>query len=142
MRRCLWFLAVIILVFSLFSACVQKQNVGKTISYNHPAVCSFSKLPKVCSFDDGNFIFEYKISQGKTADEYIIDGTFICMKWPNLDVYNSMFWLILANNGVSIDEIAFRPKGGDLKFGVPFRRSFKSSTFDAVYITYRARVTD
>jgi hypothetical protein len=143
MKRYLWlFIPVIGLFLSLFTACVQKPMVGKSVNYNNPTICSFSILPKVCLIEVGMFVFEFQISEGNTSEEYMIDGSFVCELWPNLDVGNSMFWLILINNGTTIDQIAFRPKGGNLTSGVPFSKSFKCPSFDAVAITYKARVTE
>ena len=134
----------LMLALFLLACSTPKAFVGKTISYNHPALCTCYNIPETCTTKLGNFLFEIAKSEGDNSGEYVINGN---ANWNSgatprrIDTTESRFFLLLAEKGVIIDNIFLPTTGYDLR-RLPFKKTSKSQPFDAVVITYRIRVVD
>ena len=143
MRRISMFLAITVLCAGLTSGC-GKKYVGETVNYNWEGWCVYSEGhnsgEKHCTVPSGGLIFDFTIAKGEVEHEYIIEGYLDptqgdVKSWDRMIPEKSRFNMIVANDGVIIDNVSFRPMSayGGLSSRMPFAIQYNSPEgFDAV----------
>jgi hypothetical protein len=102
-------------------------------------------MQKTCIQNTTYFIFEFTVSKDESGGKCTISGTMDGSKgstksWSTIMHNKSQFRILLANNGVIVDNIPFRPRGDRLTGKIPFKVSFSSQPFNAVFIYYKFSV--
>ena len=136
-------LAMMALCVGLISGCT-KRYVGKPVNYNWEGWCVYTANDnngeKHCRVPSGALIFDLTITKSDVQHEYIIDG-FVdptqgaVKSWDRMVGEKSRFNMVVANDGVIVDNVSFRPRTayGGLGSKMPFTIKYTSAEgFDAV----------
>ena len=130
---------ITLLCLSIMISC-GKRYVGYKIDHSSPAWCQYANGEKRYTKDIGGLVFDFSIKEGQGDGEYIIDG-FIdptqgkVKSWDRMIPEKSRFSMLVANDGVIVDNVAFRPitPYGGLSSKIPFTIKYISPEgFDAV----------
>ena len=130
MNRALSLFAVVVLCLGLTLGC-GKKHVGKQINYNWDGWCLYTMSDnggeKHCKVPSGGLIFDLTITKGEAEHEYYIKGHVDptqghVKSWDRMIPEKSRFSMIVANDGVIIDNVSFRPVTayGGLSSAMPF----------------------
>ena len=117
-----------------------KRYVGYRIDQGSPIWCHYINGENHYTRDIGGLVFDFTIKEGQDDGEYIIDGHIDpsqgkVKSWDRMIPEKSRFNMIVANDGVIVDNISFRPitAYGGLSSKMPFNFKYISPEgFDAV----------
>jgi hypothetical protein len=131
---------VTILMFLTMTVSCGKQYVGYKIDHGSPVWCHYINGENHYTKDIGGLVFDFIIKEGQGDGEYIIDGYIDPTKgqvksWDRMIPEKSRFSMLVANDGVIVDNISFRPitPYGGLGSKMPFTIKYISPEgFDAV----------
>lgn len=137
------FIVFAILFLSFCSGCsLPKRYVGMEVdTTNWPQYRSGEKIV----FPTEAVTFEITITEAQEDGVYTLEGTMDGSRGSvksidHLIVHECSFSLILAYNGVVVDNISFFPQGTDHTHKLPFKRKFKTGPFDSIIIGYQLSV--
>jgi hypothetical protein len=139
MKRVLF--AFFVAVFVVFmTACTTSQHIGKSVSYDHPQVCTWNTLPSACRVMTEHFDFEFTVEQ-ISDNEFRIDGQAVNLGSERVEsIASGTFDFLLIKEQMIIDAVSVAPTGS-LEFKIPLKKRFQSEEdFDALLVTYQLKV--
>jgi hypothetical protein len=138
----LWVLLVILLGAGLVSC--GKRYVGQRIDPGWPGWCHYLSGEKHCTKTVGALVFDFTIKEGQGEGTFIIEGVVDATKgeiksWDKMLEGKSRFSMIVSDDGIIVDNVAFRPRSayGDLGQQMPFLIHYsRPEGFDAVTFSW------
>ena len=141
--------AVVLMILAAFTSGCSKRYVGQTVNYDWDGWCRYNRGEKHCTVSSGALVFDFDIFNGVNEGQYIVEGNIDptqgeLKSWATMVDVGTRFSLIIANDGVVVDNIGFRPKsyGGRLGNKIPFTINLtRPEGFDAVAFYWRMTVS-
>ena len=121
-----------------------KRYVGDSVNYSWEGWCQYAEYynynEKHCRVPSGPLIFDFTITKGDMEHEYKFEGYIDptqgdVKSWDQMVEGKSFFHMLVANDGVIVDNVSFRPRTayGGLGREMPFTINYiNSEGFDAV----------
>ena len=134
---------LIIIAFALVFLSCTNSYVGREVDASN--WCSCHSFPTYCHFRTDWFIFDFTIVKTDVEDEYKLAGYMSgaeggAKSFSKIALNESRFRFILANKGVVVDTIAFRPMGDMVNKKLPINVTFKCKEFKALTVSYSVTV--
>ena len=131
---------IAVLMISLGVISCGKRYVGQRINPAWTGWCHYLNGEKHCTKELGALIFDFTIKEGDVEGDFIIEGYLDASKgeiksWDKMLEGQSHFSMIVADDGVVVDNVAFRPRPvyGELGSTIPFKIEYnRPGGFDAI----------
>ena len=138
-------IAVLVSIIFLLvsSGCsLKKPYVGLQVNTNDWV--KYSSGEKI-NFETDAADFELTITKTEEEGEYLLEGIMdgsdgSLKSIHHLVIRECRFSLILAKDNVVVDNVSFFPQGTDHTHKLPYKKKFKTVSFDSVTITYEMSV--
>ena len=136
---------VLVLICLTFIISCGKRYVGYRINEASPIWCHYLNGENHYTRELGGLVFEFAIRKGEADGEYIIEGYIDptqgrIKSWDQFVESQSFFSMVVADNGVIVDNVSFRPRSayGGLNRKMPFKITYnRPEGFDAVTFDWR-----
>ena len=132
----------IFIVFLLSGCTLKKPYVGLEVNTNNwPQYRSGQHI----TFRSDAAKFEITVTDSQEEGEYNLEGIMdgsegVLKSISHLVIRDCRFSILLAKNGVVVDNISFFPRGKDHRHKLPFKKKFKTVPFDSISISYQMSV--
>jgi hypothetical protein len=124
-----------VVIVSLIAACLilfacGKRYVGQIVNTKAPAWHRVGTLPDQGHIANvGPLVVDFQIETGDGPGNYIVTGEFdastgSAKSWSNILPEKSKFSMLIASEGMVVDNISFLVRGENLNQPLPFRITF------------------